>query len=160
MTRRTRLAAMALASVAAVVAAVVSQHVFGMEPCPWCVLQRAIFTAIAIVCGLAALADSVTGRTIGGVLGLVLAAGGIAAALWQHFVAAASQSCNLTLADKIVTTLRLDHYLPSVFLATASCADAAVDLLGIRYELWSLALFALLAITAISVVGGRRGASA
>lgn len=160
MTRRTRLAAMSLASFAAVLAAVVSQHVFGMEPCPWCVLQRAIFTAIGLVCGLAALADSRTGRTVGGVLGLLLAGCGIAAALWQHFVAAASQSCNLTLADKIVSGLRLDHYLPSVFLATASCADAAVDLLGVRYELWSLALFSLLAITAISVIGGRRGPSA
>ena len=29
--------------------ALVSQHVFGMEPCPWCVLQRLIFVAIGVV---------------------------------------------------------------------------------------------------------------
>ena len=32
----------ALVSLAAVAAALVSQHVFDMQPCPWCVLQRVI----------------------------------------------------------------------------------------------------------------------
>ena len=29
-------------------AALVSQHVFDMQPCPWCVLQRLIFVALAL----------------------------------------------------------------------------------------------------------------
>ena len=40
---------------------------------------------------------------------MLLALSGIAAALWQHFVAAKSASCNLTLADKIISGLRLDR---------------------------------------------------
>ena len=36
-------------SVAAVAAALVTQHGFDMQPCPWCVLQRLIFLAIALV---------------------------------------------------------------------------------------------------------------
>ena len=72
---------------------------------------------------------------------LALAGCGIAAALWQHFVAAASASCNLTLADRIVSGLQLDALMPDVFQATANCAEAAVDLFGIPYEFWSLALF-------------------
>ena len=42
------LGAGAFASLAALGAALVSQHVFGMDPCPWCVLQRLIFAVIAI----------------------------------------------------------------------------------------------------------------
>lgn len=36
------------ASLAAIGAALVSQHVFDMQPCPWCVLQRAVFAAMAL----------------------------------------------------------------------------------------------------------------
>ena len=43
----------ALLSLAAVAAALVSQHMFDMQPCPWCVLQRLIFLAIAGVSALA-----------------------------------------------------------------------------------------------------------
>ncbi|MEP7102850.1 MAG: disulfide bond formation protein B [Burkholderiales bacterium] len=137
-------AGVGIASLAAVGGALISQHVFGMQPCPWCVLQRVIFLAIAIACGLGLIWRSATGRVVAGALGLLLALGGIAAALWQHFQAAASASCNLTLADKIVSGwLGLDSLWPDVFSARASCAEAAVKLLGVPYDFWSLALFVL-----------------
>ena len=134
--------------VAAVTAAMVSQHVYGMQPCPWCVLQRGIFLAIATASLLALVLPGV-GRRLG-LAALVLLTGcGAAAALWQHFVAAASASCNLTLADRIVGGLGLDGWQPEVFEARASCADAAVRLFGLPYEFWSLALFVALALVAI-----------
>jgi len=140
-----RFAGAGIASLAAVGAALVSQHVFGMQPCPWCVLQRVIFLAIAIACGIGLVWRGAAGRTLAGGLGALLALGGVAAALWQHFRAAASASCNLTLADTIVSGwLGLDSRWPDVFSARASCADAAVDLLGVPYDVWSLVLFAIL----------------
>ncbi|MEO8060551.1 MAG: disulfide bond formation protein B [Burkholderiales bacterium] len=136
------LAGTALVCLGAVAAALVSQHVFDMQPCPWCVLQRVIFLAIALACGVGLLWRSRVGRVVSIALALLLAASGIAASLWQHFRAAASASCNLTLADKIVSgMLQLDSLLPDVFSPRASCADAAVNLLGIPYDFWSLALF-------------------
>lgn len=129
---------------AAVAAALVSQHVFDMQPCPWCVLQRVIFVAIAIVALAGWLVRAPLPRRIFAGLLFLLAGCGVAAALWQHFVAASSVSCNLTLADRIVSTLGLDSLEPRVFAAYASCADAAVKLLGVSYEFYSLALFAAL----------------
>jgi len=76
----------------------------------------------------------------------------MAAALWQHFVAAASASCNLTLADRIVGGLGLDNAWPEVFAAYASCADAAVKLAGLSYEFYSLALFAVLGLVALRLL--------
>jgi disulfide bond formation protein DsbB len=141
------LAGIAGLCLAAVAAALVSQHVFGMQPCPWCVLQRVIFLAIAIACVVGLVWRSATGRRVAGSLGGLLALCGVAAALWQHFRAAASASCNLTLADKIVSQwLQLDSLLPDVFSPRASCADAAVSLLGVPYDFWSLGLFALIAV--------------
>jgi disulfide bond formation protein DsbB len=123
-----------------------------MEPCPWCVLQRVIFLAIALAALPAWLVAARPVRWAGAVLVLALAAAGVAAALWQHFVAAASASCNLTLADRIVGGLGLDALLPEVFEPRASCADAAVKLLGLPYEAWSLGVFVLLAALVVAAL--------
>jgi disulfide bond formation protein DsbB len=127
-----------------------------MEPCPWCVMQRVIFLAIAIACLIGLVWRRPAGRKLAGGLGLLLAASGIGAALWQHFVASASQSCNMTLADKIVVGLGLDTLVPGVFSARASCADAAVNLFGVPYDFWSLGLFVLAALAMIGVLGRSR----
>lgn len=158
---RAWLGGIALGGVAAVGAALVSQHFYGMQPCPWCVLQRAIFAAIGLVALLGALLPFGLLRRGLGVVVLLLAASGVAAALWLHFVAASSASCDLTLADRIIGDLGLDARFPEVFMATASCADAKVDLLGLPYEVWALALFVLIGAAAVrlvlpSRVAGRR----
>jgi protein dithiol:quinone oxidoreductase len=138
------------ASLLSLAVALISQHAFDIQPCPWCVLQRLLFLAIAVVCAIGLCWRVNSARVLIGALTLVLALTGVAAAGWQHFVAARSASCNLTLADKIVgRTLHLDRLLPSVFEARASCADAAVDLLGIPYDFWSLGLFLLIGVAAI-----------
>ena len=139
----------AVASLAAIGAALVSQHVFDMQPCPWCVLQRAVFAAMALVALVGALVPQRLVQAVSLVSVDLLATAGAAAALWQHFVAKSSSSCNLTLADRIVSGLQLDALAPEVFAPRASCADAAVDLLGLPYEFWSLALFAMLGAVAV-----------
>jgi len=137
--------------VAAVAAALVSQHVYDMQPCPWCVLQRLIFAVIAALALLTAAWQTPIGQRLGGGAMALLAVGGVASALWQHFVSAASGSCNLTLADRIVSGLGLDGSMPEIFQARASCADAAVDLWGVPYAFWSLAMFVVIAVMAVRV---------
>ncbi len=147
-----RFAAIALACAAAVGLALLGQYGFEMRPCPWCILQRLIFIVIGVIALLGALLGSRLVRI--GVAGLVgvLAVLGAAAALWQHGVAAKSSSCNLTLADKILNALGVEALLPALFQITANCADSAVKVLGIAFEHWSLALFAVLALLAASTV--------
>ena len=149
------LVVVAIACLAAVGAALVSQHMFDMQPCPWCVLQRLIFVAIALACLVGAAIPRRPGRVGAAVLVELLVLCGIAAALWQHFKAAASASCNLTLADKIIGALQLDSLLPEVFAPRASCADAAVSLFGVPYDFWSLLLFVLCGIGVLSLLRAR-----
>ena len=156
------LSAVAATSVAAVGAALVSQHQFGMLPCPWCVLQRAIFLAIALVCVLALAARRGALRLGLSILAALLALSGIAASLWQHFVAAQDAfSCDLSLAEKIISALRLDRLAPAMLAPQTTCADGAAKLLGIPYEFWSLALFAAIAVALVTAVMAplRRNAS-
>ncbi len=79
-------------SLGALGAALVSQHVFEIQPCPWCVLQRLIFVALALAALLGLLWTSRAGRRTSAAIGIVLAALGVAAAGWQHAVAAKSAS--------------------------------------------------------------------
>lgn len=133
----------ALLSLAAVALALVSQHSYGMRPCPWCTLQRFIYLLVALLAALGAAAGA--WRRPLALLAALTALSGAAAAVWQHFHAAQDSSCDFTFADKVLGTLRLWDLAPSVFEPTASCAQSAVDLLGVPYALWSLALFLLLA---------------
>ena len=149
---RTLLAGIAGLSLLAVAAALVTQHVGGLLPCAWCVLQRLIFVLMAAAALLGLLLPGATGRRIGAGLALLLADLGLAAALWQHFVANASASCNMTLADKVMGATGLDSRFPEVFAAYASCADARATLAGLPYEVWSGALFLALSLAALRVL--------
>jgi disulfide bond formation protein DsbB len=143
----------AITCLVAVGAAVYLQYTFDWRPCPWCILQRVIFVAIAVLCLIASALKSVKARVGLVVATLVLSVLGVASALWQHFMAAKSTSCSLTLADKIVTGLGLDTLWPKVFEVTGSCAEAAVSMAGIPFEFWSLALFVAIAVVAGLLIG-------
>lgn len=145
-----------LVSLGAVGAALVSQHVFGMKPCPWCILQRLIFAVIGVLCLVGAVLRARWAVVGTGSAAVLLAGLGAVAAVYQHFVAAKSASCNLTLADRIVSTTQLDGLLPEVFEVRASCADAAVNLIGVPYEFWSFALFVLIELALVMLVLRRK----
>lgn len=152
----TRYAVLFVLPLAAVGTALYTQHgAMDLQPCPWCVLQRVEFITMALLGLLGLLLRQPTLRR--GLAGLILllAACGVATALWQHFVAAASQSCNLTFADRVVRGLGLDQLWPYAFAAYATCAEAAVKLLGISYEFYSLAIFVVLGAVAASMLRRR-----
>lgn len=148
------LVSVAIAATAAVGAALYGQHVQGMQPCPWCILQRLIFLLIAALALVtAALPTGWRLRLPLGALAVGLAAlCGVAAALYQNLVAAHQPSCDMTLADRIISGMGADALLPELFEVRASCADAAVKLLGVPYELLSCALYLLIAAAAIWVM--------
>ncbi|MFO0459883.1 MAG: disulfide bond formation protein B [Burkholderiales bacterium] len=147
------LAAIGAGSVAALGVALVAQHGFCIEPCPWCVIQRLVLIGVALAAlGGAAVARGAP-RAAGGIAGVVLlalAAGGAVAAWYQHTVAAKQFSCSFTWADRTLMPLKLDAGLHPVFRVGATCADAAqATLLGLPFEVWGGGWFTLVALGAI-----------
>lgn len=138
-----RLALIATLCLAAVGVALVSQHVFDMAPCAWCVFQRLIYLAIALICIVLKVIGRGSAGTVrvAGFLSAALAAAGVAAAWYQYTVASNLFTCDLTFADRFMVNSGLDASMPWLFGIYASCMDARVDVLGIEYALWSLALF-------------------
>ncbi|MGE8603194.1 disulfide bond formation protein B [Bordetella trematum] len=152
-TRQRLLLLIALFCFAAVGLALLSQHVFDMPPCAWCVLQRLVFVVIGVVSLIGALAPALA--RLGAALASLLALCGMAAALYQYTVAANMLSCDQTFADRFMTGTGLESALPWVFGIYATCMDAVVSVLGIEYALWSLALFVILFLMALPVALGR-----
>lgn len=141
------LAACALFCALALVLGQVAQHVFDMQPCAWCVLQRLIFLVAGVACATGAWAlRSRPGRLGAALVADLAVSAGLVAALYQHFVASRTDSCALTFADRLVMALSLHELAPSMFLATASCAEANIPLFGVPFALWSAAAFLLLSI--------------
>lgn len=147
--RRRWLLGIAAVSVIAVIAALVAQYRFDMRPCPWCILQRLLYIVVAAVCLVGALLRPL--QRPAAALTVLLAALGVAAAVYQNAVAARQFSCDLTLADRVITALGLESISPTLFQVTASCADAAVSLFFVPFELWSLALYVLVGAAALRV---------
>jgi protein dithiol:quinone oxidoreductase len=134
--------------------ALVLQHGFDMKPCAWCTFQRLIYLLAGVLLLLAS--RVVMARNPKLLLGVILAvivallaAGGLWAALHQHFVASASVSCDFTLADRVIMALDLDKILPWLFKANATCDQANVPLFGLPFALWSAMAFALVMLIAL-----------
>ena len=133
-----------LVSLGAVGLAAIAQYVFNMQPCPWCVLQRLIYIVIGVLALLGAVLPGIARRLVTG-LAFLVALSGIGTALYQQIHAVNEQSCDLSAAERFIAWLKLDQLLPQLFVAYASCADAAVSVLGIPFAVWSCLLFAILA---------------
>ena len=134
-----------LVSLGAVGVAAIAQYAFNMQPCPWCVLQRFIYIVVGVLALLAAALPGLARRLVIG-LAFLGTLSGIASALWQQLHAVNEASCDLSLAERIVSGLQLDRVVPQLFIAYASCGDAAVSILGIPFAVWSCILYVVLAL--------------
>jgi protein dithiol:quinone oxidoreductase len=121
---------------AAVGFALVSQHVWDMQPCPWCIAQRMVL----IIAGTMAFCSAVflrANRLFMLVAALALASG-VCMAVYQHWVAKYQTSCSFSKAETFIRWTEIDQLAPWLFEITATCADAAhATLAGVPYELAS-----------------------
>lgn len=148
------LVAISFLSIGSVLAALVSQHLFDMAPCAWCVLQRVIYLGIGVVSGLAAMHNPRHASTIRlyALLVGMMAIAGLVAAIYQKNIAAKMLSCDQTLADRWMTQSGLESAVPWLFGIYANCMDAVVYLVGIEYAVWSALLFSLIALLSVYLI--------
>jgi protein dithiol:quinone oxidoreductase len=148
---------------AGVAFALYAQHMWDMQPCPWCIIQRMIYIALGLITLVTGLMPGKRGSfssiypsrawKIGAWASLALAVLGVGIAAYQSLVAASQVSCNLTLAHKFISAVGLDELAPEIFKVRASCADAAhATLLGVPFEIASGVLFLILALWSIQII--------
>lgn len=141
-----------MVAIAALALAWVLQHRFDYQPCPWCVLQRLLVVAVALVALMGSVTPGARSSGVASSLAAVLSLSGAGVALYQHWVAARSVSCQLTFADRIISILGLADAWPAMFEATARCDEADRPWLGLPFSLWGAMLFAVLGAGALAAL--------
>jgi disulfide bond formation protein DsbB len=132
------------------------QHLENLDPCPWCIVQRLGFIVIALVCLVAALhRPGRTGTTLYGVLGLLVSAGGIAAAAYHLHIQSDPKralECMGGWLERWLDASRLGKMVPPLLQYEGSCVLKPWDFLGISIPGWSLVWFVILLMVFIGVV--------
>lgn len=139
----------ALLSSLALVAALISQHGFSLRPCAWCVFQRLVLVVLILISVSGYLSLHYRAKVLALIARLFIiftAFGGALAAWYQYSVASTVFSCDMSLADQIMTQSGLESALPWLFGIYATCMDASVKVLGLEYALWALILFVFIVI--------------
>ena len=139
----------AILAVVAVGIALTTQHVLGMHPCVWCVFQRLVCILIAFSALIGVIFTNRPMQAMSALLVVGWSIVGVSAAVAQRQAVLAQDSCALSIADKVMTWTGLDVSIPAVFEPQATCVDAAADLFGVPYEIWTLLLFVFLGLLAL-----------
>ena len=145
------LLAVAVASLVLLGVALYMQHVLKMLPCPWCVIQRYVFAAIALICLVfAALPADKT--KIGAGMGLLAALSGAGAAAWHVWIQAhPTVSCGIDPLETSLNTIPTAKLMPFLFYADGLCTTEYPPLLGLSIPQWTLIWFAAFALVLGSV---------
>jgi disulfide bond formation protein DsbB len=122
------------------------QHGKDMLPCPWCVIQRYIYVAIALVCFIvAALPDRMTRAGTG--LAALAALSGVGAAGWHLWIKAHPNiSCGIDPVETALNRVPTAELLPFLFKADGLCTTEYAPILGLQTPTWSFIWFSIFSI--------------
>jgi len=127
-----------------------------MDPCPMCMMQRAIFLGIALVCLLACLHNpGAIGRKIYGIVTALIAISGISVAgrqLWlQHLPEDRVPACGPGL-EYMLDVFPLLEVIEMAIKGTGDCAKVQWTFAGVSIPGWSMVAFVGILIIAIWLV--------
>jgi protein dithiol:quinone oxidoreductase len=142
---RLAFAAIFLACVGLLSYAFYLQHWKNLDPCPWCIVQRAGF----IVVGCIALAGALhRGKVVYAGLGLLASVAGMAAAAYHVYLQAdpvRAAKCVGSPVERILDQLQVGKLLPALLQYDGPCTLKPWSLLGLSIPEWSAVWFVILA---------------
>lgn len=122
------------------------QHGQGLQPCPFCVIQRYAFFIFALVCLLGASVARRSARMFA-ILASLTGIIGAGAAGWHLWVKAhPAISCGIDPMETALNTLPTANWLPFLFKANGFCSTPTPPILGLSIPMWALLWFMVLAL--------------
>src|SRR5262245_281038 len=131
------------------------QHWQGLDPCPWCVVQRLGFMLV----GLIALVGAIQGQARRGIavystLGFLAATAGAAAGAYhvglQSYPVRAAKCVGSTV-ELVLDRLQIGKLAPSLLQYDGPCTLKPWSFLGLSIPEWSLLWFAILALAFVAL---------
>lgn len=127
------------------------QHAKGLDPCPWCIVQRVGFIAVGLIALVAALHRPGRGGTIFyAVTGAAVALAGAAAGayhVWLQGDPVRAAKCVGSPVERILDTTGIGRWAPPLLQYDGPCSLKPWDFLGLSIPEWSFAWFVVLAVT-------------
>ncbi len=149
-------AAIAITGIGLVLVASYVEPFASMNPCPMCMMQRAIYlvTAGFAILTLVSLRHSIL-TTIFSILGLLSAAAGIAVAarqVWlQHLPKDEVPACGPPL-EYMIEVFPIMEVLQSMLMGTGDCAEIQWQWLGLSIPAWSVVSFTGLGVAYLAII--------
>ena len=147
------LATISLGCIALLAFGLYLQHVVGLEPCPMCIVQRYALVVVALIAGLAALADRRAVHVSAGVALVITAVAGAFVAArqsWLQWYPPEVTSCERDLYG-MIETFPLKRALPMIFRGSGDCSKVDWTFLGGSIANWSFVCFCVIAVLAIAL---------
>ena len=128
------------------------QHWQGLDPCPWCVVQRLGF----ILVGLIALVGAIHGRgaAVYSTLGALAAVAGAAAGAYHVWLQSDPVRASKCIGSPVETTLdwlQLGKLAPSLLQYDGPCTLKPWSFLGLSIPGWSLTWFVVFALVLLAL---------
>jgi disulfide bond formation protein DsbB len=122
----------------------------GLDPCPWCIVQRVGFLLVGLVALVAALQRPWNvGIRVWSVLGAVAALAGAASALyhlWLQSDPKRAAACAGSALERLLDASRIGEWVPPLLQYGGTCESKPWTLLGLSVPQWSLVCFVALAL--------------
>lgn len=127
----------------------------GLDPCPWCIVQRVGFIAVALVALLAALQRPwSTGIRVWSLLGAAAAFAGAGSAvyhLWLQSDPKRAAACAGSALERLLDASRIGDWVPPLLQYGGTCEAKPWTLVGLSVPQWSLVCFVALALWMLAI---------
>lgn len=124
------------------------QHWKNLDPCPWCIAQRLVFIAVALVALTAALhRPGPVGTTVYSLIGALFSATGISAAGYHIYIQSdpkRAAACVGGWLEQWLDASKLGKAIPPMLQYDGNCAPKPWDFFGFSIPELSLAWFVIL----------------
>jgi disulfide bond formation protein DsbB len=125
------------------------QHGQGLDPCPWCVVQRLGFLLVGLIALVGALhRPGPIGTVVYSTFGLAAAAAGAAASVYHVYLQsdpARAAKCVGSPVERILDQLDVGSMIPPLLQYGGPCTLQPWSFLGLSIPGWALVWFVLLA---------------
>ncbi len=150
---RTAWLLLALTAFALELTALWFQHVMGLKPCVMCIYERCALLGVLLAGLVGALAPATPFRFVGIIVWLIGAAEGVRLS-WEHTMLQINPPLFATcdFMARFPSWLRLDKWVPGMFVATGDCLDRSWTLFSLSMPEWLLGVFAVYLLVAVLVL--------
>ncbi|GAA0472341.1 MULTISPECIES: disulfide bond formation protein DsbB [Tatumella] len=141
---RSAWALLALTALALELTALWFQHVMGLKPCVMCIYERCALLGVLLAGIVGAIAPATPLRFVG-IIGWLIAAGEGLRLSWEHTMLQLHPPLFATcdFMARFPSWLRLDKWVPGMFVASGDCLDRSWTLFSLSMPQWLVVVFAV-----------------